>query len=233
MDYITALDLIHDILKPATYVEIGCREGRSLTLARCPSLAIDPDFEIRMGLSSPTRIFKQTSDEFFASEDLRALLGGPVDLAFIDGMHQAEFALRDFLNLEMHARDDSVILVDDILPEEMSWTTRTRQTPLWTGDVYKVIPFLRLHRPELDIRVFDIEMKGLAVISGLNPNDRQIQKNLPKHENDLAGDAKAYSSIDELRQALSPEPVAQLKDHLISLAGKRVRTGLSRFLRRR
>ncbi|MCB1363199.1 MAG: hypothetical protein KDK02_03710, partial [Rhodobacteraceae bacterium] len=81
MDYLKALDLLHDRLAPASYVEIGCREGRSLGLARCPAVAIDPEFEIRVGLSSPTRLFCQTSDEFFATRNLRELLGGPVDLA--------------------------------------------------------------------------------------------------------------------------------------------------------
>ena len=41
-------------------------------------------------------LFPQTSDEFFARNDVGAELGGlPVDLAFIDGMHHFEFALRD------------------------------------------------------------------------------------------------------------------------------------------
>ena len=44
-----------------------------------------------------------TSDDFFASHDLAQVLGGrPVDLAYIDGMHQFEFALRDFMNLERY-----------------------------------------------------------------------------------------------------------------------------------
>ena len=103
MKYLTALAQLHETLTPASYVEIGCREGRSLTLARCPALAIDPDFEIRADLHAPTRIFRLTSDDFFARHDLGELLGGKVDLAFVDGMHRAEFVLRDILNLEAPA----------------------------------------------------------------------------------------------------------------------------------
>ena len=229
MNYLTALDLLHDTLAPASYVEIGCREGRSLTLSRCPAVAIDPDFEIRVGLSSPTRLFCQTSDTFFSSQNLRELLGGPVDLAFVDGMHKAEFALRDILNLEVHATRDSVIVLDDILPEQIEWTTRERQTQAWTGDVYKVIPFLRKHRPDLDIRVFDIDMKGLAVITCLDPGNRVVQKNLARHEADLAGNALALPNIDVLRTALMPEPAETLANHAKILQARRRRARLAPF----
>lgn len=221
MDYLNALELLHDTLTPASYVEIGCREGRSLSLARCPAIAIDPDFEIRVGLSSPTRLFCQTSDDFFANHDLRELIGGPVDLAFVDGMHRAEFVLRDILNLEVHATQDSVILVDDVLPEQIDWTTRERETRAWTGDVYKVIPFLRKHRPDLDVRVFDINMKGLAVITGFNPGNRRVQKNLARHEANLASDRLAFDTIDALRSALMPEPADALESYAKTLQAKR------------
>ena len=38
-------------------------------------------------------------------------LGGlPIDLAIIDGMHQFEFALRDFINIEKHSSPQSTNL---------------------------------------------------------------------------------------------------------------------------
>jgi O-methyltransferase len=221
LNYLAALALLHDTLKPSSYVEIGCREGRSLALARCQTVAVDPDFEISFALRSPTRLFRQTSDDFFATENLQALLGEPLDLAFVDGMHQAEFALRDVLNLEVHASHKSVIVIDDILPEKIEWTTRERLTQAWTGDVYKVIPFLRKHRPDLDIRVYDIEMKGMALITSLNPADRSVQKELSQHEAHLSGEGLAYSSIEDLRAALAPEPVENLVRHLEDLKSNR------------
>lgn len=223
MDYLTALDLIHDALKPDSYVEIGCREARSLSLARCQAIAIDPDFEIRFPLQSPTRLFRQTSDDFFASENLRELLGATVDLAFVDGMHQSEFALRDILNLETHSSRDSVLVVDDVLPEQIEWTTRERHTNAWTGDVYKVIPFLRTHRPDLEIRVFDVQMKGLAIITNLNPGSRVLQRDMAKHEADLAGDGLTLPTIEDLRAALDPEPVENLRAYLSKLEVRRAR----------
>ncbi|PIL22215.1 hypothetical protein P775_00380 [Puniceibacterium antarcticum] len=192
-----------------------------MALARCPSIAIDPDFEIRFPLRSPTRLYRQTSDEFFSNENLKELLGATVDLAFVDGMHKAEFALRDILNLETYASRSSVVVVDDVLPEKIEWTTRERHTTAWTGDVYKVIRFLREHRPDLDISVYDIEMKGMALITGFNPGDRTVQKHLARHEVDLAGDRYAYSEIEDLRLAIAPEPADALVDYLADLRTRR------------
>ncbi|MFH5776899.1 class I SAM-dependent methyltransferase [Paracoccus sp. NGMCC 1.201697] len=221
MDYLTALSLLHDALTPKSYVEIGCRQGRSLSLSRCPAIAIDPDFEIRCELRSATKLYRRTSDSFFANENLSELIGGAVDFAFVDGMHQSEFALRDILNIESHSSHDTIVVVDDILPQQMEWTTRERRTPAWTGDVYKVIPFLREYRQDLDIRVFDIDVKGLAIIANLNPADRSLQENLPKHEADLSGDVFAFSSIKELRSSLRPESIDSLREYIEVLRSHR------------
>lgn len=224
MNYLRALALFHLGLTPETYVEIGCRKGISLAQARCPSIAIDPDFEITAALGAPTRLFRETSDRFFADRSLRELLGGPVDFAFIDGMHQAEFVLRDLLNLEAAAQRNSVIVIDDVLPEQIEWTTRERQTQAWTGDVYKIVPFLRKHRPDLQVEVFDIKMKGLAVVTKFDPGNRSVQARLGRHEARLAGDQYACDSIEALRRTLRPRPAAELPSFIQDL--KRRRGGL-------
>ena len=90
-------------LRPATYLEVGVSRGESLQLVGPATLALGIDPEPRVGftLSSNQRVFAQTSDEFFARPDVPALLGGqPLKMAFIDGMHHFEYALRDFVNIE-------------------------------------------------------------------------------------------------------------------------------------
>lgn len=225
LDYLSALDLLHDRLAPTSYVEIGCREGVSLARARCPALAVDPDFEIRLPLHAPTRIFKETSDAFFAARDLTALLGGPFDLAFIDGMHLAEFALRDFVNLERHAHAGSVVVIDDVVPQEMAWTTREPQTGAWTGDVYKLVPLLRAARRDLAIEVFDIEMKGMAVVHNLAPADRSLAEALPGHEAQLRSAAAELGSVAEIRTHLGPRPVDEFEPFVAGLAAGRAAPG--------
>lgn len=218
MNYLEALDLLHKHLRPSSYVEIGCRQGCSLTRARCPAVAIDPKPEICYPLGSQTQIFEETSDSFFANRDLTALIGGPFDLAFVDGMHKAEYVLRDFFNLERHAGRNSIIVLDDVLPEDIRWTTRHRETKAWVGDVYKVIPLLCNSRPDLKIDTFDIEMKGMAIVSNLTPQNISLRENYQAHEAFLKSDASALRSVGEIRAALEPRPVREFEGYVIELA---------------
>ena len=79
--------------------------------------AADPEPRLARPPAANHKIFAQTSDAFFASHDLGSELGGvPVDLAFIDGMHHFEYALRDFTNLERFCTRVSVILIHDCYP---------------------------------------------------------------------------------------------------------------------
>ncbi|TGP16535.1 class I SAM-dependent methyltransferase, partial [Mesorhizobium sp. M1D.F.Ca.ET.231.01.1.1] len=79
----------------------------------------------------------------FFKRDVASLVGGPVDLAFIDGMHNAEFALRDFINCERVSHAQGVIVIDDVLPRDIAHASRERNTQVWTGDIYSLVPILR------------------------------------------------------------------------------------------
>ena len=39
---------VHEVLEPPTYLEIGIRHGDSLALARCPSIGVDPAYDLRV-----------------------------------------------------------------------------------------------------------------------------------------------------------------------------------------
>ena len=78
---------------------------------------MDPSFKIDKPIHCDVQLIKSTSDEFFARQDpLAHLHGVPVDLAFIDGMHLSEFALRDFINVEPFMAETGVVVIDDVLP---------------------------------------------------------------------------------------------------------------------
>lgn len=62
------------------------------------------------------RLFEETNDDFFAAHDLKRLFGRPVDFAFLDGMHEFPFLLRDFINTERNCRAGSIIVLHDCLP---------------------------------------------------------------------------------------------------------------------
>jgi hypothetical protein len=177
--YFGLLDKIHQHLAPRTYAEIGVSLGRSLTLALpgTVSVGVDPAPNLQFPVRRNTRIFTQTSDDFFAQHDLRRLFGGlPLDLGFIDGMHRFEFALRDFINLERASASGTVLLIHDCLPVDELSAAREQETKIWSGDVWRLILLLREWRPELDISVVDIAPTGLGVVRGLDPTSTALSE---------------------------------------------------------
>lgn len=164
------------------YLEIGVRDGGTIVNAACPTIGVDPNFVFRVSPTGKKRalhLFQMTSDEFFRDYDPRAILGAPVDFAFLDGLHQFEYLLRDFINTERCCNRDSVILLDDCLPVNIEMTERvhTRATRVdveikdfWTGDVWKVVSILRKYRPDLRITPVDVQPTGSILVSNLNPD---------------------------------------------------------------
>ncbi|MGH8675174.1 MAG: class I SAM-dependent methyltransferase, partial [Burkholderiales bacterium] len=173
------LAAIHNWLRPRTYVEIGVETGNSIALASpaTRAIGIDPTPLISRPLSPNTTIYAETSDDFFARRDVRALLGGlPVEFALVDGMHLFDFVLRDFINLERHCAAGSTILLDDCYPLERRSADRSRTTNFWTGDVWRVIPALKKYRPDLRIHTIAAAPTGLCVVRGLDPSSRALSE---------------------------------------------------------
>ncbi len=170
---------IHRQLQPRTYFEIGVRTGKSLTLSRVPSVGVDPYYEVTQELLCDVHLVRTTSDEFFARRHPFAHFAGqPLDLAFIDGMHFAEYALRDVINTERHCHAASVIVVDDVLPRTVEQAGRGRvgaaKNGAWAGDVYKIIDVLRDHRPDLAVIEVDTTPTGTLVILLPDPQNRTL-----------------------------------------------------------
>jgi hypothetical protein len=201
--YLDFLAGLHERLAPATYLEIGIRHGDSLALARCAAVGIDPDFELQAALRDDVALFRETSDEYFDRDDPLAPFGGePIAFSFIDGMHLAEFVVRDFANVERNAEWSSVVVFDDILPRSADEAARDRRTRAWTGDVYKVLGVLARHRPDLICLRVDAEPTGLGVVLWLDP---------------LQNDLRArYDAI--VTETVVPDP-QQVPDDVLARAG--------------
>lgn len=177
MHYLDFLKALHGRLAPPTYLEIGIRHGDSLALAERGAVGIDPFYELQIELRDDVQLFRETSDEYFDRHDpLKPISGRRVAFSFIDGMHLAEFVVRDFANVERVADWTSVIVFDDILPRTTEEAARDRRTREWTGDVYKVLGVLERHRPDLVILRVDTEPTGLGVVLGLDPVDRTLRE---------------------------------------------------------
>jgi hypothetical protein len=166
---------IHNAFRPRTYVEIGINDGRGLARSRTRSIGVDPAFKVTVELACDLQLVKATSDDFFAAADPFAWFAHRApDLSFIDGMHLAEFALRDFINTERHSEAAGVIVLDDMLPRSIDEAARDRHTKAWTGDVYKVAMVLEQHRPDLTVVPLDTAPTGLVLVIGLDPTNRTL-----------------------------------------------------------
>jgi hypothetical protein len=175
--YLDFLARVHERLEPPTYLEIGIRHGGSLALARSRSVGIDPAYNLKHDLPTDVALFKETSDAYFArSQPLEALDGRPVGMSFIDGLHLAEFALRDFINVERHAHWTGAVFFDDIFPDDVDMAARERHTWQWTGDVYKVMAILADHRPDLICLRVGTQPTGLLLVLGLDPDSRVLEE---------------------------------------------------------
>ena len=171
---------LHEVLTPRTYLEIGVNEGASLTLSRAKSIGVDPEFRVRHPLRCDLDLVKAKSDEYFTRPDALAHFDGvPVDLAFIDGMHLSEFAVRDFINVEHYLAATGVTVFDDILPRNALEAARVRRTGAWAGDVYKAVQIIARHRPDLQVVLINTWPTGTAIVVGGDPFSDVLQQAYP------------------------------------------------------
>ena len=166
---------LHRCLQPALYLEIGVDEGVSLACATGPAIGVDPRPELQLSVALPStaRIVASSSDAFFADHASQLLQPAP-ELAFIDGMHLFEFALRDLIHTEQHMAPWGLVVIDDIYPCHPAQARRRRRTGSWTGDVWKLLPLLREHRPDLTLLCLNAHTTGLLLIAGLDAANSQL-----------------------------------------------------------
>ena len=166
---------LHAELKPRCYLEVGVHgvfNGASFRLADENTLAIGID-PAPSGFVPPRnhQLYQMTSDDYFqymADETLH------IDFAFIDGSHLFEDALRDFINIEMHSNQNTVVVFDDMLPMTQEMSSRYMVPGYWTGDVWKVYQILTESRPGLHCVLVDTEPTGTMLVYGLNPRNQTL-----------------------------------------------------------
>jgi len=188
--YVRMLSFLQQQLNSYRYLEIGTSTGDSLAVMRGRVVCVDPSFGLARNVwagKEQIHLYQLTSDDYFAQHDPKPLLGGPVQLAFIDGMHHYEYVLRDFMNLEQHCAPDTVVVLHDCIPWKFSLTRRLAVDDkgsfepvvgAWTGDVWKALLVLSQLRPDLRFSFLDCPPTGLVAISGLNPSSTVLRQNL-------------------------------------------------------
>lgn len=220
MDYIPLLKHLHRIRQPASYLEIGIRKGRSLQLAKCPAVGVDPGYDIEGVLPDRFRLFKLSSDDYFAGPALaESKPADGFDFVFIDGMHLFEFVLRDFINSERHCAPGAVIVIDDVYPlDEFMAYRNKRQIPpgrrlisnAWTGDVWKIVPTLRKYRPDLQLIPINCGPTGVLVVMNLDPHSTVLSARYEEILADPANDNAVLPPQTVIDRVDVAEPVAAL-----------------------
>jgi hypothetical protein len=223
--YLAVLRRLHQHLKPTSYLEIGCGTGASLAIATCASVAIDPDPQIEdAGVSDNKpllKLYRMTSDAFFNEFDPEVILGGAIELAFLDGMHWCEFLLRDFMNTERHSRRDSVIVLHDCLPVEWLMAERIyTRTAIrrhrvydWTGDVWRTALLLKRRRPDLEITAYAAPPSGLVCITNLSPGSQTLVEEYTACVREMMAQSLRELGINALFSTLGVEPTSVLQEH--------------------
>lgn len=212
--YLDVLRRFHDALQPTSYLEIGVRNGASLSLARGSAIGVDPFPHITHALPPAAIIDARTSDEFFKASPP----GLVVDLAFIDGLHLFEQALRDFMHVERIARPGAALLVDDVCPNHPAQARRMRKTQAWTGDVWKLSTILRAYRPDLFLRILDTHPTGMLLVAGLDPSNRLLWDQYNPIVRQFSGEIAPPPDVIERTGAVDPTG-PELTEVLGALAG--------------
>ncbi len=178
---------VNDHLMPQAYFEIGTHLGRSIAAFTCSAVCVDPQFMLEADVLAgrrETHFYQMPSDAFFAQHDLRSIFKHGPDICFLDGMHRSEYLLRDFMNTERLCHRRSIVFMHDCLPVNSRMALRTHELGdeseshwrhAWTGDVWKIVPLLKAHRPDLDIFILDCAPTGLVAIANLDPGSTLLQ----------------------------------------------------------
>jgi tetratricopeptide (TPR) repeat protein len=203
LDKYSMLAFIHQHLVPELYLEIGVQTGRSLMMADCKAIGIDPMPRIDPDLFENARIIALSSDEFFNGHSVELLDKKP-DMVFIDGMHLFEFVLRDFIYVERIAAPYTLVVMDDIFPAHPSQAERRRRTRAWTGDVWKLYKVLQKYRPDLLFLPINTSPTGLLLISGLKPGNEILWNNYSEIISEYSVDMQPEEDILQRKNVLPP-----------------------------
>jgi hypothetical protein len=228
---------MHERIAPRSYLEIGVNDGRSLALSRARSIAVDPAFKITTPVHCDLELVKATSDDFFASRNPIDHLNQVIDLAFVDGLHVFEYALRDFMNIERYSSWTSVVIFDDMLPRSISEAARARHTREWTGDVFKVAQVLRRYRPDLVCLALDTQPTGLLLVLGADPGNSTLSEHYEEIVAEFVTQDPQHVAEEILHRTGSADPQlvleADLWQHLVRAREEHVsrETGLLESLR--
>lgn len=200
---------LHELIHPRGYLEIGVQHGTSLALAGpdTAAIGIDPHPLLDRNQRPNETIFPGTANHFFElyptphnlTRPYAAAVDAPfppLDLAFIDGSHLAEDALRDFINIEKWSHPGTVVVFDDMLPRNQMEASRIQIPGDWTGDVWRIHRLLIAQRTDLIVDLVNTTPTGTMVVRRL--------------------DSRAYPGLPSMIERALPPTQVEVPEHVIN-----------------
>jgi hypothetical protein len=211
LTYLELLRQLHEEVQPAVYLEIGVGRGDSLRLSRTRTIAIDPaphPHPKSLQGKPDVLLYVGTSDAFFQNYGREGVLGEtPLDLAFIDGLHTFPQVVRDLQNIERWGHARTVVAIHDVVPRNVREAATAFQAGAWTGDVWRIVAFLREHRPDLRCWLTDAAPTGALVVTGLDPGHEGMGRLAQRLHEDAPITGSEYDRLVEaFIREIAPQP---------------------------
>ena len=169
----TLLSLLINMQQYSSYLEIGCDDGVSFqAIANLANLRFQAIDRVVCVDPSETAIatHQLTSDAYFSQ--LLQFDGNNLptlelfDCVFVDGLHEANQAFRDFMNSWRVLKPGGIVLMHDMAPVHEYTAAYPQHEKVqhfnWHGDVWKVVVALRL-LPDAEVVTVDIDY-GIAAV---------------------------------------------------------------------
>jgi hypothetical protein len=167
-----------------TYLEIGVEHGYTLEAVRIATrVGVDPrpKFSLR-SVPSGLTVHSVVSDAFFETLDD----GVKFEVVFLDGLHTYQQTYRDLINSLRHREPKGIIIIDDVVPSDEVSAMSDLQASiserlnrggsdfLWHGDVFRLLPILRDHHPEVEFRTVVGAGNEQTVLWRRDPNHESL-----------------------------------------------------------
>lgn len=154
------LNYLSEAYKLDSYIEIGVqRREQNFDKIKCKrKVGVDP--EILPYYDNPIYLVNVESDNFF---NIRHKYFDKVELAFIDGWHEASQVQRDFENCLSCLDDKGYIVIHDVLPTEEQYTTVPRASKRWYGNVYLFCMTMKSKYDGIDFVTLDMDCGCMVV----------------------------------------------------------------------
>jgi len=152
-----------ELFSSPSYLEVGVFEGETfLNIGANMKTAVDPKFRFDTQEQERPGVFfaEKTSNAYFADLHPDTVF----DVVFLDGLHTFEQTYRDLTAALLHTHQDSLILIDDVVPSDVFSAMRDQSEAYnardahggkgrkWHGDVFKVVFAIHDYHLGLDYR---------------------------------------------------------------------------------